>query len=156
MSNPYKDNGMFQGSWRNIQAEYCNDLVRVLQVHPIDAEKMATDIAADLGRIESLKAKSGKIGKFNKDALADFKVTTEDLQVRINHRLYCYRLMQQISAFRKEFGADSVTVMIPKIHNDEIIADHEKAVKQRELFESKLEAESEVKSDVLESAGQAK
>lgn len=114
MSNPFKDK--FPGSTAHaIQSEYANDLVRVLGVDSILAEKMAIDIMADFGRLESAEIKTIKVGRAKKaDRMMDVKVSLEALKGVETERLYCFRLLQELRRVQVELGVNYGEVTLPE------------------------------------------
>lgn len=114
MSNPFKDK--FPGSTAHaVQSEYANDLVRVLGVDAILAEKMAIDIMADFGRLESAEIKTIKVGKAKKaDRMMDVKVSLEALKGVETERLYCFRLLQELRRVQVELGVKYGEVTLPE------------------------------------------
>ena len=102
-SNPF--DGKFNTRFAGVQAEFANDLCRVLAFEPILAEKLAVDIANDFGRIESAQVKGVKIGAAKKsDRMMDIKVTLEAVKGLESLRLSLYRTLQELRRVQVETG----------------------------------------------------
>lgn len=113
MSNPF--DGKFASRFAGIQTEYANDLVRVLGVPSMLAEKMASDIAADFGRLENADVKGVKIGKAKKEnRMMDVKISLGALKTVETERLYCYRVLQELRAVQLETGIKMSGVELPE------------------------------------------